>query len=81
MLRRTWAYFVLTYAISWLLWLPAVLRANGYSDLPKIVGLAGMFAILGPTIAAFILVARESGRASMGQMPRRAFATRFSKRW
>lgn len=81
MLRRTWAYFVLTYAISWLLWLPAVLRTNVYSDLPEVVGLAGMFAVLGPTIAAFILVGRESGRAGIGQMLRRAFATGFSKRW
>jgi hypothetical protein len=81
MLRKTWAFFVLTYLISWLLWLPSVLRTNGYPNLPEIVGLAGMFAVLGPTIAAFILVGRESGRAGMGRLIRRAFATGFSMRW
>jgi len=81
MLRKTWVFFVLTFAISWLLWLPSVLRTNGYPNLPEIVGLAGMFAVLGPTIAAFILVGRESGRAGMGRLIRRAFATGFSMRW
>ena len=58
MLRKTWVFFALSYAISWLLWLPSVLRSNGLANLPEIVGLAGMFAVLGPTIAAFILVGR-----------------------
>ena len=81
MLRKTWVFLVLTYAISWLLWLPAVLRSNGFSDLPEIVGLPGMFAVLGPTIAAFILTGKESGRAGMGRLLRRAFVTGFRKRW
>jgi membrane protease YdiL (CAAX protease family) len=81
MLRKTWVFFVLTYAISWLLWLPPVLRSNGYADLPEIVGLAGMFAVLGPTIAAFFLVGVESGRVGMGKLLRRVLATGFSKWW
>ncbi|MFC1922656.1 type II CAAX prenyl endopeptidase Rce1 family protein [Chloroflexota bacterium] len=81
MLRKTWVFFVLTYAISWLLWLPSVLRSNGYSNLPEIVGLPGMFAVLGPAIAAFILVGWESGRAGMGRLLRRVIVTGFSKRW
>ena len=81
MLRKTWIFFVLTYAISWLLWLPSVLRSSGIYDLPEIVGLAGMFAVLGPTIAAFILVGRESGKAGMGRLLRRSIATGFGKRW
>ena len=43
MLRRVWMFFVLTYLISWLLWLPSVLRSNGYPNLAEIVGLPGMF--------------------------------------
>ena len=81
MLRKTWVFFALTYAISWLLWLPSVLRSNGLANLPEIVGLAGMFAVLGPTIAAFILVGRESGRAGMRRLLRRAIETGFKKRW
>jgi membrane protease YdiL (CAAX protease family) len=81
MLRRTWVFFVLTFAISWLLWLPSVLRSNGYANLPEIVSLPGMFAILGPAITAFILVGRESGRAGMGQLLRRVIETGFNKWW
>lgn len=81
MLRRTWIFFVLTFGISWLLWLPGVLRSNGFDSLPAIVGLPGMFAVFGPAIAAFILVGRESGRAGMVQLLSRAIATRFRKRW
>jgi membrane protease YdiL (CAAX protease family) len=50
-------------------------------ELPEIVELLGMFATLGPAIAAFILVGRESGRAGMGGLLRRAFAIGFDKRW
>lgn len=81
MFKQTWRFFGLTFAISWLLWLPGLLRANGFGELPEIVGLPGMFAVLGPAIAAFILVGRESGRAGMGRLLRRAFATDFAKGW
>lgn len=81
MLRKTWVYFLLTYLISWVLWLPSVLRSNGFPNLPEIVGLPGMFAVLGPTIAAFILVGKESGQNGLGQLLRRAFDIGFRKRW
>ena len=61
MLRKSWPFFVLTYAISWVLWLPSLLRSNDIVELPEIVGLFGMFAVLGPAIAAIILVGRKSG--------------------
>jgi membrane protease YdiL (CAAX protease family) len=80
-LRRTWAFFGLAFAISWLLWLPGVLRSNGFDNLPEIVGLPGMFAVFGPAIAAFILIGRESGRAGVGRLLRRAIDARFNKVW
>ena len=81
MLRKTWTFFLLTFAISWLLWLPGVLRSNGFDSLPEIVGLPGMFAVFGPTIAAFVLIGREQGRAGMGRLLRRAFDVGFQARW
>lgn len=51
------------------------------ADLPEVVGLLGLFAVLGPTVAAFVLVGRQAGRAGMGRLLRRAFATSFDKRW
>ena len=79
MLRRTWVFFGLTYLISWLLRLPGGLRSYGVESLPEIVGLLGLFAVLGPAIAAFILVGRESGRAGIGRLLRRAFDTNINK--
>jgi hypothetical protein len=81
MLQNTWLFFVLTYAISWLLWLPSVLRSNGFDSLPEIVGLPGIFAVLGPAIAAFILIGREQGRDGIVQLLRRVLETGFSARW
>jgi len=66
--RRQLAQFVaLTFGISWLLWLPSALRSTGVADLPEAVGLLGLFAVLGPTVAAFVLVGRQAGRAGMRQ--------------
>jgi membrane protease YdiL (CAAX protease family) len=79
--RQLVQFVVLTFGISWLLWLPSVLRSTGVADLPEIVGLLGLFAVLGPTVAAFVLVGRQAGRAGMGRLLRRAFATNFDKRW
>ena len=80
--RRQLGLFVaLTFGISWLLWLPSVLRSTGVADLPEIVGLLGLFAVLGPTVAAVVLVGLQSGRAGMARLLRRAFAIDFDKRW
>ena len=57
-LRDLVVFFCLTFALSWLLWLPAVLDANGWVDLPDWTGLLGMFAPFGPSIVAFVLTAR-----------------------
>lgn len=80
--RRQLAQFVaLTFGISWLLWLPSALRSTGVADLPEAVGLLGLLAVLGPTVAAFVLVGRQAGRAGMGRLLRRAVSTDFDRRW
>lgn len=80
--RRQLGQFVaLTFGISWLLWLPSVLRSTGVVDLPEMVGLLGMLAVLGPTVAAFVLVGRQSGRAGRAALLRRALVTGFDRRW
>ena len=54
--RRLTTFFIITFVFSWLLWLPQVLKFNGFPELPDIVGLPGMFAPFGPMVAAFFLV-------------------------
>lgn len=74
-------YFLITFGISWLLWLPAVLRSQGIADLPPIVGLIGNFALLGPFISAFLLTRRIDGRDGVRALWRRGWSLKFDKRW
>ncbi len=79
--RQLVLFFGLTFAISWILWLPAVLKSNGFPELPEIVGLPGMFAPFGPAIAAFWLTWRQSGREGVANLFRRGWTLDFDKRW
>lgn len=74
-------FFFITFGISWLLWLPAVLRSQGIVDLPPIVGLIGNFALLGPFISAFLLTRRGEGREGMRTLWKRGWSLGFDKRW
>jgi len=74
-------FFVITFAFSWILWLPQVLKYNGFPDLPDIVGLPGMFAPFGPAVAAFILVWRHEGREGIRVLWLRGWQLNFKKTW
>jgi len=69
------------FAFSWLLWIPALLKSNGYPDLPDIVGLPAMFAPFGPAVAAFWLTWRQSGKAGAKQLWLRGWRLNFQKKW
>ena len=79
--RRLTHFFVITFAFSWLLWLPQVLKFNGFSELPDIVGLPGMFAPFGPAVAAFFLVWREDGKDGVKALWLRGWRLNFGKIW
>lgn len=78
---KTIRYFGLTFVISWLLWLPSVLRSTVMPELPEFVGLFGMFAPLVPMLVAFYLVSRESGWAGLKTFMARAIRLDFNKLW
>ncbi len=78
---RIVAFFAITFAVSWVLWLLPVLRSTVAPDLPEVVGLAGMFAPFGPGIAAFVLVWRASGRDGVRALWRRGWRLGFDRRW
>ena len=53
-------YFVLAFAFTWALWVPAALEARGL--IPSLPVPAQGLGVLGPLVAATILTAQEGGR-------------------
>jgi membrane protease YdiL (CAAX protease family) len=80
-LRDLVVFFILAFGLSWLLWLLPLLKANGWAQLPEIVGLPGMFAPFGPSIAALWLTGRQSGREGIRTLLRRGWSLDFDVRW
>ena len=74
-------FFIISFLFSWLLWLPTLLKANAFPDLPDIVGLPGMFAPFGPAVAAFWLTWRQSGKQGVKRLWSRAWKLNFNKWW
>lgn len=72
------AYFIIAFAGSWIIWLPAVLAQNGLGLLPFTIpatpfvplayGLAALSSITGPLLAAFIVTAVIGGKAGVKQL-------------
>jgi membrane protease YdiL (CAAX protease family) len=62
--RNPWKFFLLTFAYSWILWIPSVLEGIGI-DLPfSVSGYSTVVVIIGafaPLMAALTLVARDDG--------------------
>jgi membrane protease YdiL (CAAX protease family) len=79
--RRLILFFIITFVFSWLLWLPQLLKFNGFPELPDVVGLPGMFAPFGPAVAAFYLVWREDGKEGVKELWKRGWQLNFNKIW
>jgi uncharacterized protein len=59
--NRLIPFFLLTFAWSWLFWLPTVLISNGVS-LPNALQALGMLSVFGPAVAAITLTAKDEGK-------------------
>lgn len=79
--RQVVLFFVITFAFSWILWLPQVLKFNFFPELPDIVGLPGMFAPFGPAVAAFWLTWKQDGKEGTKALWQRAWRMNFKKGW
>ncbi len=73
-------YFVLAYIISWALWSSSVVNTQ-VKKVPDILLLFSQFALLGPAIAAFILRAKEDGKAGINQLFRSSWNWNFKPIW
>jgi uncharacterized protein len=70
------AFFVLAYALSWLILVPA-----GLGLLPDSVGILAWLAPFGPAVAAFVVSALTGGRPAVGQLLRRMIQWRVGFHW
>jgi membrane protease YdiL (CAAX protease family) len=72
-------YFVLAFAFTWALWVPAALEARGLiSPLPVPATFLGAF---GPLAAAMVVTALESGRAGLRSLLDRVVRWRVAPVW
>jgi uncharacterized protein len=73
-------YFILAFFISWALWIPSVLNSNG-TPMPGFLLLISNFALLGPGIAAIIVLAFSKGRSGIKALFKNAWNWKFNKLW
>lgn len=74
-------FFLLTFAFSWIIWLPTVLDAKHLVKLsfhPGLLILAGLF---GPSVSAFIVTGIREGKKGVWLLLKRAVNFRVSFRW
>ena len=74
-------FFILSFAISWLLWLAPLLRSNDLVQLPEFTEIFGMFAPFGPFISAFWLTRRDQGKPGAKSLWKRGWSMDFDKTW
>lgn len=76
--RLIGAFLLLAFGWSWAFWLPEALVAEGYLESVPSLPALGAY---GPSLAAFVLVTYENGRAGARRLARRAVRIDFPKRW
>ncbi|MDW8279546.1 MAG: type II CAAX endopeptidase family protein [Anaerolineales bacterium] len=83
-MKQVWLFFALTYAFSWLFWIPNALSARGVA-LPAGLAdfLAGPFnpAAFGPFVSAFVLTFFQQGGRGVLALLKRGIDLRFRKIW
>jgi hypothetical protein len=82
--QNIWLFFVITYAFSWLFWIPDALIANGV-QLPSIIVnfLSSPFnpAAFGPLVAALFLIYSRKGIRGVTTLLKRGASLQFKKIW
>lgn len=73
-------FFVLTYTISWLIWLPQLASVQGFLGRP-VSPYLHLVGELGPLLAAMIVTALTSGRAGIQELAGRMFRWRVNSVW
>jgi CAAX protease family protein len=75
-------YFLIAFAFSWLMFLPAVLTSFGILNLSdSLVGVLGVTGLLGPILSGFIMTAATEWREGIGRWLRRIVRWRVGVQW
>jgi membrane protease YdiL (CAAX protease family) len=76
------SYFIITFAFSWLMFLPGVLTYYGVlSVAPSLIGVLGIVGLLGPVLSGFVMTALTEGVAGVGDLLRRIVLWRVGIQW
>src|ERR671916_2296534 len=76
------SYFIITFAFSWLMFLPGVLTYYGVLSVsPSVIGVLGIVGLLGPVLSGFVMTAITQGAAGVGDLLRRIVLWRVGIQW
>ncbi len=79
--RNLSIFFILTFLISWLLWLPSFIDNISDNSVSNFLLLLGQFAPFGPLIAAIIVLGITEKKSSIRNLFKAAWNWKFNKRW
>lgn len=74
------SYFLITFIVSWLLWLPAILNSYSYRIMPVFLFIS-MFASFTPSVVGLVLNRRYMGSDKFKKYFKRSLSLKFSKKW
>lgn len=76
-----WDYFIVTFGLTWLCWLPGVLETQGLLTLPLPWEAFFLFGIFGPLVGATWANVRRRGWAAAGKLVARVADVRIGAQW
>jgi uncharacterized protein len=76
------SYFIITFAFSWLVFLPGVLTYYGLLSVsPSLIGVLCIVGLLGPVLSGFVMTGVTEGVAGVGDLLRRIVLWRVGIQW
>ena len=73
-------FFIISFVVSWLLWIPSVLVSLGIIA-PGPIQILGNFAVFGPFISAFLLSKIKAEKGEVKRLFLSGWNFKFDKKW